>query len=195
MFQNFIKYLSIIFCFCFFLSTNSKAIIIKKIDVQGNSRVSDNTIVMFSDIAVNDNVEINDINVILKKIYESNFFDNVNVVLKDDILIIEVIEKPIIESINYTGIKSNELLSKIKLERILKPRSSYDKIFLKKDRQNILNSLNDKGFYFSKVETSIIDLGENKIDINIDVITGEKSKIKKISFIGDKKFKNKKLRS
>ena len=49
------------------------------------------------------------------------------------------------------------------------------------------------GYFFSKVDIYKKDLSDNRIDVIIDVVLGEKSKIKKISFIGDKKFKNKKL--
>ena len=195
MFQKHIKYFLLIFYFCIIYSNHSFGIIIKEIKIKGNSRVSDNTITMFSGVSVNDNIEVENINLILKNIYDSNFFEDVNVVLKNDILIIKIIEKPIIESIIYSGIKSNELLEKIKSDRILKPRSSYDKINLKKDRKNILDSLKDSGFYFSQVDTSIVDLGDNNLDINFNITRGEKSKIKKISFLGNKIYKDKKLKN
>ena len=53
---------------------------------------------MFSDINLNDDLNLNDLDQILKKIYQSNFFDNVNVSLNNNILSIEVDEKPIIET-------------------------------------------------------------------------------------------------
>ena len=51
------------------------------------------------------------------------------------------------------------------------------------------------GYYFSIVDTYITELKDNKININFKINLGEKSKIKKISFIGNKVFKNRKLRS
>ena len=49
------------------------------------------------------------------------------------------------------------------------------------------------GYFFSEIEMYKVDLEDNRVDVIIDIELGEKSKIKKISFIGDKKFKNKKL--
>ena len=56
------------------------------------------------DINLNDDLNLNDLDQILKKIYQSNFFDNVNVSLNNNILSIEVDEKPIIETIRYDGV-------------------------------------------------------------------------------------------
>ena len=52
----------------------------------------------------------NDLNQILKKLYNTNFFETVSVKLSNDILIIKVKENPIIQNINYEGIKSSKIL-------------------------------------------------------------------------------------
>ena len=65
---------------------------------------------------------------------------------------------------------------------------------LNKDRIKIQNYLKEKGYYFSKVEISKEDLGDNKINLFYNITLGEKARIKKISFIGDKIFKDKKLK-
>jgi outer membrane protein insertion porin family len=51
------------------------------------------------------------------------------------------------------------------------------------------------GYFFSKVEIIKEDVGDNKLNLIIDVELGKKAKIKKISFIGDKIFKDRKLNS
>ena len=53
----------------------------------------------------------------------------------------------------------------------------------------------EKKDIFSKIQINKIVLDDNKADIVIDIDLGEKSKIKKITFLGDKKFKSKKLLS
>ena len=57
------------------------------------------------------------------------------------------------------------------------------------------NIFKKKGYFFANVEIFKEEIENNRINIIIDIDLGEKSKIKKISFIGDKKFKNKKLLS
>ena len=51
------------------------------------------------------------------------------------------------------------------------------------------------GYYFPKIDVFVEELDGNKINLNYEIELGEKAKIKKISFIGDKKFKDKKLKS
>ena len=67
---------------------------------------------MFAKTNVNDDLKINDINLILKALYESNFFDDVSVELNSNILKIIVKENPIIENITFNGIKSKTLKDK-----------------------------------------------------------------------------------
>ena len=48
---------------------------------------------------------------------------------------------------------------------------------------------------FLKSTSSYQDLGDNKIDLLYQIELGEKSKISKISFIGDKRFKDSTLKN
>ena len=66
---------------------------------------------------------------------------------------------------------------------------------LKEDKKNIINVLKNIGYYFSEVDVFVTKLGDNKVNIDYKINLGEKSKIKKISFIGNKVYKNNKLRS
>ena len=150
---------------------------------------------MFSSVSINDDISVSKINEILKNIYESNFFENVSVKISNNILLIEVTEKPIIVNINYNGIKSKELINQISEDRNLKPRSSFDEIYLKSDVAKIKNALKEIGYYFSEVDVSIENLDNKKLNVNYNISLGEKSKIKKISFIGNKIYKDKKLKN
>ena len=169
--------------------------IVKEIEVKGNVRVSNETVIMFSKISINDALESQDLNNIIKNIYQSNFFNDVSISFKNNKLIITVDELPIIENINFNGIKSKTLLEKVTSNLILISRSSYNETLLKKDRNKILNELKNLGYYFSEVNIIKTDLENKKIDLTYEIKLGDKAKIKKISFIGDKKFKDRKLRN
>ncbi len=180
--------------FFFLLLSNSLAETINSINVKGNERVSSETIKMFSDVEVGSEFTPNKSNIILKKLYESNFFSNVSINFNNNQLSITVKEYPIIQNIFYEGIKAKKIKEKVFSNLSLKPRSSYNEIFLKEDKKIIENSLKNLGYYFSQVEISIVELDDNKVDLTYTVDLGKKAKIKKISFIGDKKFKDKKLK-
>ena len=186
--------LSLIIFFIFFCF-NAYAKNVEKITVEGNDRVSDQTIIMFSNVKIQDEMNSNNLNNILKNIYESNFFEDVKVNFENNILRIIVVEKPIIEDVRYEGLKSNKIQETILDLRVLKPKSSFDESLLKKDRDNIYDILLDLGYYFAKVETNLQKLENNKLNLIYNINLGEKSKIRKISFIGDKIYKDKKLKN
>jgi len=168
---------------------------IKQIEIYGNDRVSDETILMFSRVDVNDDVDDQKLNDILKDLYNSNFFENVSVKFFDQKLQIEVVEFPIIQNIEYKGIKAEKIRKPVLSQLSLKNRSSYDEILLKNDKEKILSTLKDLGYYFSSVDVLIEEIEDNKVNVYFDINLGKKAKIKKISFIGNKIFKDSKLKN
>ena len=194
----FIRYFSILLAslFLYFSFINQPlASVIKDIKVSGNERVSKETIIMFSDVKHNEKIDDSKLNEILKNLYETNFFQNISVKDQDGILIIDVKEYPVIENIFFKGLKAKKNRELVKQNLLLKNRSSFNKFFLEKDLETMHSTLKNQGFYFSKIETLIEDLNDNKINITYNIELGKKAKIKKISFIGNKIFKNSKLRS
>ncbi len=177
------------------LNTNiSYANTIEEIKIEGNKRISDETIKLFSNLSENEILDKKDLNIILKSLYETNFFKDVSISFENNILIIKVIENPIIENIIYEGIKSQKILSFIKENALIKSRSSYNEILLKKEKNRIQNSLKKLGYYNSIIDIYVNDEKDNLISLTFDLKLGEKAKIKKISFIGNKIFKDSKLR-
>ncbi|MBD1144052.1 outer membrane protein assembly factor BamA [Pelagibacterales bacterium SAG-MED33] len=187
------KYLYIFLIF--FISLEAKSEILKDINIEGNQRIPDETIIMFGNVNIQDNLNLNEIDNILKNIYNSNFFEDVQVTLENNVLNIYVKEKPIIQNVEYEGIKSKTILAEIKSNRILKPKSSFDKNLLQKDSSNILKTLKNIGYFFPSVENLVEDSGNENLNLIYKIDLGSKSKIKKISFVGDKVYKDKKLKN
>ena len=180
----------------FYLTFTSilRAEVIEKIDIQGNKRISSETIRMFAAVSAEHDLSENDLNEILKKLYNTNFFDLVSVKILNKILVINVTENPIIQNITFEGVKSSKILADLKKNNNLKPRSSFNEVFLEKDKKQIKSFLKNIGYYFPKIEITKEELEDNKINLIYNITLGEKAKINKISFIGDKIFKDKKLR-
>ncbi len=173
----------------------SSAEILKKIIVEGNDRISKQTIILFANVKENQIIDDKDLNIIIEKLYETNYFKNISTSFNDNILKIIVEENPIIGEINFEGIKANKILDNIKKDLLLKPRSSYNIFELESDRDNIISKLKNLGFYTSKIEVYVDEKSANIIDIIYKIDLGEKAKIKKIVFNGDKIFKDSKLKS
>ena len=195
MFLRYFKlFLSFFFIF-FFMKSQSLSETLKNFNISGNERISDETIIMFSDYKKGDLIDVGDLNIILKNIYNSNFFKTVNVNFFKNILSINVVELPIIQSISFEGIKAKKIKIAISENLKLKERSSYNENFLNDDLKNIKASLQNLGYYFSEVKVLSEDLGDNKVNIFYKIDLGKKAKIKKIKFLGNKIFKDKVLKN
>ena len=180
----------------FFMFTQSAlAEVIKKIDITGNERIPEETILMFSGVKVNDEINNEEINKILKKLYESNFFENVSIDFNNNNLKISITEFPIINDIIYKGIKAQKIKDEIFKNVTLKPRSSFNKILFLEDQKIILTTLRNLGYYFSTLESYTEEISGNRVNVINEIKLGEKAKIKKISFVGNKVFKDRKLRN
>ena len=195
MFKKFYSFLFYTLFIFLIYQNNVVAKIINKIEVKGNERISKETIIMFSNVSPNENIDSFKLNSILKNLYNSNFFENISVNLVDNILIITVKELPIIENITFEGIKAKKIKTEITKNLKLKQRASFDEILLKEDKKKIFTTLRNLGYYFPKIETYLEDSGENRVNIVYKINLGEKAKIKKISFVGDKIYKDRKLRN
>ena len=191
MFKFFIQ----LILFSIFLTFSSYSKNYEKIIVNGNERISNETILIFSEIQDSKVLDENYINEILKKLYKSGFFKDVTVKIENNNLIIEVLENPIIQTVLIEGIKRKKTEESLYEILSLKNRSSYNSVLIKKDESAILSFLKDDGYYFSNVTSSYRDLGGNKIDLLYEIDLGQKSKVSKISFIGDKKFKDSTLKN
>ena len=179
----------------FFLIFSSYAKNYERIIINGNERISSETILVFSEISEDQSLNENSINNILKKLYKSGYFKDVSVKIENNNLIIDVLENPVIQTVYINGIKRKKTEESLYEILSLKNRSSYNSINVKKDENAILNYLKEQGFYFSKITSSYKDLGDNKIDLYYEIDLGDKAKISKISFVGDKIFKDSTLRS
>ncbi len=186
----FFKITLILTIFCF--PVNSE--VIKEIKVSGNQRVSSETVKVFSGIKKNSDLSEFELNDILKKLYATSYFKNVSLNIDKNILYIIVEENPIIQTLSFVGVKNKRILETLNDQIEMREKSSFIENKVKKDEQKITNILRTNGFYFSKV-TSKLNFNENNtVDLIYDVTLGDKAYIKKITFIGDKKIKDNKLR-
>ncbi len=174
--------------------SNGVTEILKDIQINGNQRISKETIIVLGKIEIDTEYNDDKLNNTLKDLYESNFFQDVSLNFDNGNLLINVVENYIIEDIEITGMKNKSFLEKLSESATLKNRMSFTEDQLQKDINLIKNILKTNGFYFANIETSIVKNDElNSVKIKLDIDEGERAKIKKISFIGDKKIKDKKL--
>ena len=170
--------------------------ILKKVEITGNSRISSETIKVYGDIELNKDYSDDDINVIIKKLYDTKFFSKISTNFSNNLLKIAVEENPIINTIIIDGEKTKKY-KKVILEIIsLKEKSSYVESDIKNDIEIVRSFYKSLGFYAAEVEarSQVIGTDNKRLNLIFSINKGEKFKISKINFIGNKKVKEKRLR-
>ena len=186
--------IKIIIIFSFLLSF-ANAETLKKFEISGNKRISDQTIIIFSEIKINEEITKTKLDEVIKRLYKTSFFRDINLSFENHTLFLKVEENPIIEKLEITGIKKQSLVEFIKGKLILAEMKSFDQNLLSSDINLIYNILKTNGYYFAKISSSKnLDETLNTLNLKIDVELGEKAKIKKIVFLGEKIFKEKRLK-
>ncbi len=183
----------IIFIILFLFGT-ANAAEITNFQVKGNERVSEQTIKVYGDIIIPKNYSSNDINLIIKNLYETGFFENINVKIQNKTLVVEVKEYKIINEIIITGEKTKKYKEAMLELMSSKKNGPYTKNKINNDVDIIKRLYSSIGFNFSEVIVREEDLGLNRVNIYFNLARGERSKIKKISFLGDKKIRDRRLR-
>ncbi len=127
---------------------------------------------------------------IIAKLYATNFFDDIQLFQDENVLIVELLERPTIIDITFAGnelIESEQLLSTLNLQGVAKNRSFNNSLFdlIRRElRSNYINA----GYYAVKVETRVEFLSRQRVNLNIEIEEGEPARIEKITIVGNKRF-------
>ena len=97
--------------------------IIKKIEVSGNERLAKETIILFTELKVNDDIYSEDLNNAFKRLFETNYFKDVKIRFNKGYLEIDVVENPLIQLVIINGIKNKRILDE--LNKITKKIEKY----------------------------------------------------------------------
>ena len=177
--------LSIFLFFIFF--QHLFADVISKITVEGNKRITKETIIVYGGIDKSKEMTKESLDTITKNLYETNFFQDIELSFNNNELNIKVVEHPVINQINIDGEKV-EKYKEIIFEKISsKQKGSFIKSQILKDTQLIKSLYQDLGFSFANVDAKFENVTKDIVNLTFFVERGDKLKISEINFIGEKK--------
>ena len=157
--------------------------------------MSDETVKVYGNIMdVGSNFTKKDLDQILKDLYLTNFFKEINIEIKNNTLFLELTEYPIINQLIISGEKSNNFKNQIKRIINLKEKDSFIENFLSEDINLIKKLYSSQGYNFTKINPKIRKIDDRSLDLVFEIERGNITKISKISFSGDKKLRDKRLR-
>ena len=187
------------FLIIFFLLLSNNVLLdeidkIKEIQVEGTQRIDIETIVSYA------NVEIDDIyteelgNNILKDLFDTNLFSNIEISFDSQILTLLIKENPTINLVKFTGnnkIKDEDLL----IEVSLKERSVYSRSKVKKDIERMLSLYQRSGRLSTEIIPKVELLENNRINLTYVIEESDVAKVSKIIILGNKIYTASKIKS
>ena len=102
--------------------------VINKIEISGNLRVSDETIIIYGEINKNEDYSEQDLNRIINNLYSTNFFEDVKLEIKNNILKVNLVEYPVINNLIILGEPSQKYKEQIIKIMSLKEKTFHSKL-------------------------------------------------------------------
>jgi outer membrane protein insertion porin family len=164
--------------------------VIRDIRVEGVQRTEAGTVFSYLPVKVGDRMDDDRASQAIKALYATGFYSDVRLEVENDVLVVFVVERPAIALIEINGAKE---FSKDNLKDGLKSAGiSESKIFdrsvLDRAEKEIKRQYTSRGFYSSKVTTTVTPLERNRISLAFNIEEGDASRIVDINIIGNKAF-------
>lgn len=166
--------------------------VVKDIRVEGVQRTEVGTVFNYLPIKIGDTVNDDRISQAIRSLFATGFFKDVRIESDRDVLVVSVEEQPAIAQISFSGNKEfdTDVLTKGLKEAGIAESRTFDRSTLEKAEQEIKRLYLTKSYYGVKVRTTTSPLPRNRVAINFEITEGEVAKIKKITVIGTKAFKD-----
>ena len=167
--------------------------LVSSINVDGNKRISSDTIVSLSKVQVGSAYSPTQLNSALQSIKKSSYFKTVDISIVNNILNINVIENPTINSISFEG---NKTLSDINLNELITSKQRQTLLIsqVEKDTDKIATAYADTGRISAIVTPKVIELSDNRVDLVFEITEGRITEVEKITFTGNRVFSDLRLK-
>ena len=162
------------------------------IEVLGTQRIDPETVISYSNLKAGDQSDPDTLDTALKTLFKTGLFADVDFVQVGKKLVINVIENPVINRIAFEGNKRIEYAD-LELELQLKPRLVFTRTKVQQDVQRLLTLYRLSGRFAAQVVPKIIRRDQNRVNLVFEIDEGPLSKIRNISFIGNKNFSDSEL--
>jgi outer membrane protein insertion porin family len=170
---------------------------VEDIRVDGLQRISAGTVFTYLPIERGDRVDRDRASAAVRALFRTGFFNDVRLDRQNGILVVTVLERPAINTINLVGnkdIKSDELLRGLR-DIGLAEGETFDRLQIERVTQELTRQYNNRGKYNVSIEPNIIELERNRVDITITVREGKAARIRHINIVGNDTFSDDDIRS
>ncbi len=194
LFNNMKIFILVLICSLAFGNVYANDEQINTIDVTGTQRIDVETVVSYSNVKVGDIYSEELGNKVLKDLFNTNLFSNIEISFLDNKLSIKVKENPTINLVKFTGnskIKDEDLL----IEISLKERSVYSRSKVKKDIERMLSLYQRSGRLSTEIMPTVELLENNRVNLTYEIEESDIAEVSKIIILGNKIYSSSKIKS
>ncbi|HCO44969.1 MAG TPA: outer membrane protein assembly factor BamA [Gammaproteobacteria bacterium] len=193
--------LALVLCLSLVPSTvravDADGFVVEDIRLNGLQRISPGAVLIALPVRVGDRFDPQRSSDVIRALFQTEFFSDVQLGRDGDVLVIDVVERPSIAELNITGnkdIKTEDLQKGLReaglaVGRVFVP-SALDQLRQELQRQYFAN-----GKYGMDVETEVADLPRNRVRIDIVISEGDVARIRQINIVGNQVFDDDTLRN
>ena len=167
---------------------------IDRVVIEGNQRIDESTILSYMTLRAGDPFEQGPLDDTIKRLFGTGLFADVTLAREGDSLIVSVVENPIINRISFEGnsrLEDDVLLAEVQL----RPRVVYTRTRVQTDVSRVVELYRRNGRFAATVDPKVIRLDQNRVDLVFEIDEGPVTGIERISFVGNRAFSDRRLRS
>lgn len=173
-------------------ATVAQAATVSRIQVTGNTRVEAETVQSYLTIKPGRSFGAADIDESIKSLFATGLFSDVRISQSGGALVVAVVENPVIARIDFQGNDRHD--DKILAATVeLQPRSVLTQAKLQSDTERLQELYRRTGRYSATIETEVVDLGSNRVDLIFKINEGPRTEVARINFVGNKAYSDSRL--
>ena len=166
--------------------------IARDIKIDGLVRLTPENIYGMIPVSAGHVINDSDMSNTIRALYASGLFDDVKVAREGDNLLITVVERPVISSVELKG---NKLIPKEALQEGLKKMGISEGEVLKRSAIQTLESeleqqYMQQGRYEAEIKVKEVPKPNNRVDLIVEFVEGKAAKVVDINIIGNTVFKD-----
>lgn len=176
--------------FCVTSAAWAEEFIIKDIRVEGLQRISAGTVFNYLPVKVGDELTDNDVQGIIRSLFKSKYFNDVQVASDDGVLVIKVSERPAISSIEFIGNKDidGDELTKSLSQIGFAEGQVFEQAMLERVELELQRQYFSRGKYGVDIQSEVTPLSRNRVGIRITMAEGVVATIGEINIVGNENY-------